>query len=203
MLSLSKHERLSLFKTNMRLRKLNRNIHRDLGYIFFFLTIIYGASGLALNHIRDFNPSYIITTSSFKIQDKLNHDELKKSEIIDLIKQYAPNEKYKSHYFPESNLLKIFIYNGNMIINLDKNEGLLETTKRRPLLHAANYLHYNPKKLWTVISDIYAISLMILAISGLFIIKGKNGITGRGAVLTTLGIIIPLLFLMSYYWKLF
>jgi len=64
-------------------------------------------------------------------------------------------------------------------------------------------LHYNPQKWWTIFSDIYAASLIILAITGLFILKGKNGITGRGAWLTILGTLIPLLFLLLYYWKIF
>jgi hypothetical protein len=67
----------------------------------------------------------------------------------------------------------------------------------------SNYLHYNPKKWWTVISDIYAISLILLATTGLFIIKGKNGIKGRGAWLTGLGIIVPVVYLLLYYWKVF
>jgi len=44
----------------MKLRKWNRIIHRDLGYIFFGMSIIYGLSGIALNHIGDWNPDYII-----------------------------------------------------------------------------------------------------------------------------------------------
>jgi len=40
--------------------------------------------------------------------------------------------------------------------------------------------------------------LIILAFTGLFILKGKNGITGRGAWLVSAGIIIPLVFLFMY-----
>jgi len=40
---------------------------------------------------------------------------------------------------------------------------------------------------------------MIMAISGLFILKGRNGITRRGAWLTGVGIIIPVVFLIMYY----
>jgi len=39
----------------------------------------------------------------------------------------------------------------------------------------------------------------VLAISGLFILKGKNGITRRGAWLTAAGIIVPIVFLVMYY----
>ena len=44
---------------------------------------------------------------------------------------------------------------------------------------------------------------MLLAITGLFILKGKNGITRRGAWLTALGIVVPIIFLLINYWKVF
>ena len=188
----------------MKLRKLNRNIHRDLGYIFFFLTIVYGLSGIALNHINDWNPSYIIKNAEIIIKTApLDKETLDRTNIISLLETYTPKEKYKNHYFPNNNTLKVFIKDGNIIIDLESGQGNIETSKRRLVFHQFNYLHYNPQKWWTIISDIYAISLMILAISGLFILKGRNGITGRGAWLTTLGIVIPIIFLLLYYWKVF
>jgi hypothetical protein len=39
---------------------------------------------------------------------------------------------------------------------------------------------------------------MLITITGLFVIKGKKGITGRGAWLTTLGLIVPLVLLLMY-----
>jgi len=188
----------------MKLRKLNRNLHRDLGYIFFFLTIIYGLSGIALNHIDDWNPSYVIKNSEIYVKSiPTNKTDVTKSYVTILLDEYAPNEKYKNHYFPNDNTLKIFIKNGSVFVDLETGQGNIETSKRRPVFHQFNYLHYNPQKWWTIISDIYAISLLLLAITGLFILKGKNGITGRGAWLTGFGIIVPIIFLLIYYWKLF
>lgn len=63
-----------------------------------------------------------------------------------------------------------------------------------------NYLHYNPVKWWTIFSDIFAGALVLLAFSGILIIKGKKGMKGRGAWLTTLGIIIPIIYLIIYYY---
>ena len=190
--------------TTMNLRKLNRNTHRDLGYIFFFLSIIYGLSGIALNHIDDWNPSYIIKNTEINIKTApLIKENLNRANVISLLEAYTPKEKYKNHYFPNDNTLKVFIKDGNINIDLETGQGNIETSKRRPVFHQFNYLHYNPRKWWTIISDIYAISLMLLAITGLFILRGKNGITGRGAWLTGLGIIIPIIYLLLYYWKVF
>ena len=176
----------------MKLRKLNRSVHRDLGYIFFFITIVYGLSGIALNHLDDWNPNYIIKYSEINIdQNLLNKDQLDKNSVISLIKEHIPGEKYKNHYFPDETTLKIFIKGGSINIDTETGAGNIETSKRRPVFHQFNYLHYNPRKWWTVISDIYAVSLMLLAITGLF------------AWLTALGIVVPIIFLLINYWKVF
>ena len=47
-------------------------------------------------------------------------------------------------------------------------------------------------------ADLFALALIFLAISGLFMIKGKNSITGRGKWLTAGGVLIPLVFLLLY-----
>ena len=168
------------------------------------MTIIYGLSGIALNHIEDWNPSYIIRNKEIKINPELlAKEQLNKSKVISLMKEYVPDEKFKNYYFPNNNTLKVFIKDGNIIVDLTTGQGFLETSKRRPVFHQFNYLHYDPKQWWTAVSDIYAVSLMILAITGLFILKGKNGITRRGAWLTAIGIVVPILFLMIYYWKIF
>lgn len=48
-------------------------------------------------------------------------------------------------------------------------------------------------------SDFFCVALMGLAIGGLFIMKGRNGITNRGAWLTAAGIIVPIVFLIIYF----
>ncbi|MEK7239068.1 MAG: hypothetical protein AAB224_00640 [Gemmatimonadota bacterium] len=41
------------------------------------------------------------------------------------------------------------------------------------------------------IADIYALALILLAVTGLFVIKGKQGITRRGGWLTAAGTLVP------------
>lgn len=63
-------------------------------------------------------------------------------------------------------------------------------------IRAANWLHLNRgKKAWIWFADGYAIVLLFLATSGIFMISGKKGLFGRGAVLVGLGVAIPILFL--------
>ena len=43
-----------------------------------------------------------------------------------------------------------------------------------------------------------ALALGVLAVTGLFVLKGKKGITGRGAWLSALGVVVPFVFLWLY-----
>ena len=48
----------------LKLRKLIIATHRDVGYFFAGLTVIYAISGVAVNHIDDWNPNYVISTEA-------------------------------------------------------------------------------------------------------------------------------------------
>ena len=64
------------------------------------------------------------------------------------------------------------------------------------MLYEFNALHLNaPKRIWTLIADVYAAALIIVAVTGLFVLKGRRGITGRCAVFTALGVLVP-----TAYW---
>ena len=62
-----------------------------------------------------------------------------------------------------------------------------------------NQLHLNaPKGVWTVIADIYAFGLILMALTGMFVLKGKAGITGRGAWLVGAGVLLPVVYWLLY-----
>ena len=86
-----------------------------------------------------------------------------------------------------------------MVIDLEKQSARIELVQRRAILHSVNWLHYNPNTFWKWFSDIFAVALMLLAISGMFILKGKTGLKWRGAILISLGIIVPVVFLILFY----
>ncbi len=178
-------------------RKWNRAVHRDFGYFFFGMTIIYCLSGIAINHLKDWNPNYIITTKEFQIDTDQKFD---KAGIKKLLKDNDINASYMNHYKPEPWKIKVFLKGGTLLINTNNGYSFLELTKKRPIFKPMNYLHYNPVRAWTWYSDIFSGALILIAITGLFIAKGKKGITRRGAWLTLLGIAIPLVFLFIFYY---
>lgn len=181
----------------MSLRKVNRALHRDIGYFFFGMCIIYGVSGIALNHRHQWNPNYIIRQDSFQIQaapDALQGREL----AIHYLEQIGEQQGYKTH-LESGHSMRIFINGGTVNINTQSGEGSLETIRKRPFFHQINFLHYNtPRKLWTWFSDLFGLGLVVLAITGLFVLKGKNGFKRRGVYFTATGILIPVLLLYFY-----
>lgn len=176
-------------------------MHRDFGFLFFGLTLVYSISGIALNHLDDWNPNYIIIREEITIENPARlYPGVSKAEVKEVMKELGEEKNYKNHYFPESGQIKVFLKGGAVYINTESGYGLLEIVRRRPLFREMNYLHYNPLESWKWISDVFAGALIILAITGLFLIKGSKGITGRGAWLTILGILIPVIFLYIYFY---
>jgi len=183
----------------MTIRKLIRVLHRDLGYFFFGLSIIYAVSGIALNHLRDFNPNYEIKHYDLQIPAPIKQEVVDIEWIESMLTEYDIKESYKKFYFPADNQLKVFLDKGNLTVNLISGEGLLETIYKRPILFEMNFLHYNPGVWWKWFSDIFCVAWIIISVTGLFLIKsGKHSIKRRGAAWTIAGIIVPVLFLIIY-----
>ena len=187
----------------MNWRKLNRWIHRELGFLFFGMTVIYGISGIALNHsvARHWNPGIITRATTFQYPTSLHKNEVDRGTIELILEITGENENYKQYYFPSDDYLMIYLKGGHIMLNLKTGSMQLTKIRNRPVFNELNYLHYNkPKKLWTWFSDLFALGLILIAISGLLLIKGRKGITGRGGVLTMIGILIPLVLLFIYLW---
>ena len=182
----------------MNIARFNRVTHRDIGYLIAGLTIIYAISGIALNHKHDWNPNYIIEDSGFKTDVKITRETLNKETALEILKNIPGTPEYKTWYFPSGNILTIFVEGGSVRINANSGEGTIERISKRPLFYQLNFLHYNPGRWWKYFSDIYCVSLILVTVTGLFLVKGKNGITRRGAILTVIGVILPLVFLFIY-----
>ena len=180
----------------MNWRKWNRRIHRDLGYLFFGMTILYALSGIALNHRDTWNPNFIVIEKV--ISEQVFQDRPDKDAVIQLLKKHGLSSSYRKHYFPSDKQLKIFLTGGYAILNLETGKGYVELTKRRAVFREINYLHYNPSSAWTWISDLFSVSLILLALTGIFIPRGKDGINARGAWMSLLGILIPFAFIIYY-----
>lgn len=170
-----------------------------MGYLFSGMLIIYALSGISLNHKNDWNPNYIIHRSSSIVKLPSSHN-FRSDEIVAIfLQKTATTHLYKKHYYPSNNEIKIFLKGGSLI-TYSKNTEILsfEELKKRPLFYSINFLHFNPGKVWKWFSDIFCICIILVTITGFFILKGRNGIKGRGIILIIIGILIPTLFFFIY-----
>lgn len=183
-----------------RRRRLNarpwlRALHRDIGYLAVGFTFIYALSGLAVNHIADWDPNFSSAARTHQLPAPLTGDDepVSKRVVEALGIKDPPREIYRA----AANRLEIVFDKGALHVETDTGKVLDDRQKPRFFLRAANYLHLNRgKKAWTWVADTYAVFLLFLASSGLFMIPGKKGILGRGALLATLGALVPALYVL-------
>lgn len=175
-------------------RKWNRILHRDIGYFFFGMTIIYCLSGIALNHKSDWNPNYDILYKDINITDNIDKSTVTDAWVMAFLKTQHEEDHYKKYFFPDYRTLKIFIDNGSISIDMISKNGYMEKITKRPVFFQVNFLHYNPGKWWLWFSDLFCLGMIIIAITGLFIIaKSKNSLTRRGVWFIIAGLILPIL----------
>jgi hypothetical protein len=187
----------------MNWRKWNRWIHRELGYLFFGMALVYGISGIALNHgvARHWDPGIIARSESYLFRAPLHKEEIDRRVVEELLELTGEEKNFKQYYFPNEGHLLIYLRGGHISVELSTGRTEVIKIRTRPVFRELNYLHYNkPKKAWTWFSDLFALSLILIAISGILMVKGKKGITGSGGILLAAGILIPLFFLALYLW---
>lgn len=186
-------------KTNTLLRKWSRIIHRDLSFLFSGVILVYAVSGILLNHKSDFNSDYAIKQHTFNVVERLplqQADFSAERVKTELLVPYGEDGNYTKHYFPDENTMKIFLKGGSsMVVDLQTGTGLYESVKKRPVFSSLNRLHYNPNRWWTVFSDVFAVSLILITVTGLIMNKGKKGLIGRGGIELIIGILVPLGFI--------
>lgn len=179
-------------------RKWSRYIHRDLSYLFAGMILIYALSGILMNHRGDLNPHYTVTRKEYRVEaDLSDKSKVDKSLVLSLLDAIDETDNYTKHYFPKEGEMKVFLKGGSsLVVNTRTGEAVYEQLKRRPLLSDMVKLHYNPGRWWTYFSDIFAVSLILITLTGLVMIKGPKGFWGRGGLLFVIGVLVPILFLV-------
>ena len=182
-------------------------VHRYLGYFFAGTTIVYAISGFAVNHMEDWNPNYSIAHTKLEIQPFANDEEVTTAEGQALFQQFGLSEPFSPDnvFYPEEGVIEILATSQDKItirIAEQNWQADLAQTRRRPALHLFNFLHLNSaKKLWTLYADLYAIALLLLAITGLWMKKGKKGLLGEAGIWAVAGMLTPLILVWLYYLK--
>jgi uncharacterized protein len=181
-------------------RRWFRALHRDVGYVAVALTIAYALSGVAVNHIDDWNPSYTFDERAIDL-GPLPTTSLVDQEAFVVEALQLDRASVRGHFLETANELRVFLAEGQEArVRLDTGRGTLKTITRRAVLFEVNALHLNNLKgVWTYVADVFAIALVFLAITGMTMMKGDRGITGRGKWFVGAGLLIPIAFVVYMY----
>jgi len=178
-------------KKNKSFRYWLRVIHRDLGFLMVGICFVYGISGILLNHMNGKDPAYKTEEFSLQLDKNLSAEDLK---VIWNDRQDVPK---LNRVLPIDDTHIRLLYSGGTGV-YDTMSGIADYEKyqKREFVYWINRLHYNKVKGWSLMGDIFAVSLIFFAVSGLFMIKGKHGIGGYGKWYLIGGILIPVLYVI-------
>jgi hypothetical protein len=171
-----------------------RSLHRDAGYLAVGLTLVYAISGLAVNHVADWDPSFKSYERVRAVSLPLPSDDAAAAAEVQkaLGIAQAPRDVYRA----SATQLEIAFDKRSLHVDTQSGRVVDEGQEPRWFLRAANWLHLNRgKKAWRWFADSYACFLLFLAVSGMFMLAGRRGLVGRGGVLVAIGVAIPLTYL--------
>ncbi len=176
-----------------------RVLHRDIGYFLAALVCAYSISGVAVNHIDDWNPSYRIESTRTTIEPLTGDVDAMQAQAIQRL-ALDPDTVKGRHIAGVTRFVLFIDGGGEARVNPATGEAQVKLVEKRPVLFEFNVLHLNHiKGAWTWFADATAILLLTLAITGLFMLRGKLGLAGRGKWFALAGVSTPAAFLVAHY----
>ena len=172
-----------------------RNTHRDIAYFYVGLIISFALSGIFLNHRQSWHPRrYAYAKREITIAAPIQKDSI--NEVW--VKAFAEEQKIEDHvrrFTAENNQLRISFEKNDVMVDLQTGKGRIETYTTTPLLGQMTQLHQDTSKWWIYYSDVFGGAMLTIALTGMFIEKGRLSFKSRGWKLSLAGIIFPLIFL--------
>lgn len=174
-----------------------RNLHRDLGYFYIGLIISFAFSGVLMNHREHWHPEkYTVETKPISVNISKDTDITEKY-AEDLGKKLGIDDKIRRHKVKDDEL-KISFEKNDVEIDLKTGKGEIVTFNKTPIISQTMKLHKNTSNWWIYYSDIFGISLIIIAVTGAIMIPaGKFTFKKRGWKLAVAGILFPLIILFA------
>ncbi|WP_276374971.1 PepSY-associated TM helix domain-containing protein [Chryseolinea sp. H1M3-3] len=173
----------------------SRNTHRDIAYFYVGLIISFSISGIFLNHRQDFNPRrYTYESKEIVVPVPATKEVINEAFIAAFSQQQHIDDDVR-RFSVEGSMLKISYANHDVQVDIATGKGKIETYKTIPLLGHMTKLHLDTSKWWIYYSDVFGLGMLTIAITGMFIERGKNSFSKRGWKLAVVGIVFPLIFL--------
>jgi uncharacterized protein len=171
-----------------------RAIHRDIGYLAVGFTVLYALSGIAMNHIDDWDPNFHASERTLHIAPI--PDDLSDAEATKRIAAAAGLSGKIDDVFRAGDEVRLSFASGSKVTAIG-DTVTVQLRRDRLFFRVADWLHATRgKQAWKFIADAYAALLLYLAISGIFMIKGRLGLRWRGATLIVAGLAAPIGYLV-------
>lgn len=166
-----------------------RALHRDIGYLAVGFTVLYAVSGIAMNHIDDWDPNFHASERTLKIAP-IGADASNDVAVARLGAATGvagkPEDVYRA-----GDEIRVRYADGIKVTAIGET-ATVQIRRDRFFFRVADWLHATRgKQAWKYIADAYAVLLLYLAISGIFMIKGKLGLRWRGTILMAAGLLAP------------
>ncbi len=151
-----------------------------------------------MNHREMWHPEKY-TTETKPIEVKLPEESQINEEFAkNLGKQLGIDDKMRRQMVREGKF-RISFENNDVEIDTKTGKGEIVTFKKTPIISQSMNLHKNTSNFWIYYSDIFALSLITIALTGTIMVKaGKFSWKQRGWKLAVAGVIFPLLFLILF-----
>jgi hypothetical protein len=148
-----------------------------------------------MNHRDIWHPEkYTTATKAIQVQMP-EESEIKEEFAKDLAKKLGIDDTFRKHNIKKGTF-KISFENTDVEIDLKTGKGEITSFIKTPIISQTMSLHKNTSNFWIYYSDIFALSLITIALTGTIMIKsGKFSFKERGWKLALAGILFPLLFL--------
>ena len=174
-------------------RKWCRTLHRELGFLAVGMTLVYAISGIVINHAHHWDVNYERTAEHFTIEPPGTGPTAEIEPVV--LERLAIEGPVKSTWRAGDSTFQVFLADGGFDVNLATGEVVRHGFRKRPLLFDLNFMHLNSGKApWTGIADAYGGILVVMALTGIFLVRGRKGLSGRGGVLMILGFLLPLVY---------
>lgn len=174
-----------------------RNTHRDIAYFFLGLIIAFSISGIFLNHRQSWHPRrYSYATKEITIPTPVLKEQVTDTFIASFTSSQQIEDNLRRYSVDDKNILRVSYTNNDVQVDLATGRGKIETYRVTPLLGQMTQLHQDTSKWWIYYSDLFGVAMFTMAMTGMFIEKGKNSFRSRGWWLALLGMIFPLIFLV-------
>jgi len=174
-----------------------RNIHRDFAYFYLGLIISFSLSGIFLNHRRAWHPMrYQYASQEISLDKTVTAEQVDDAFIEAFSEEFSINDQIRRYAVDENNNLRITYADHDAEVDLTSGKGKIGEYRQTPLLGQMTELHVTTNNWWIYYSDVFGAAMLTIAITGMFISKGKMSFKRRGWKLALAGILFPLAFLL-------